>query len=160
MRLAARILACLALSFSLVGGATAQMPAPVQTDRTQLVFYTLAGEVALSLELATTPAERATGLMNRNGLESSDGMLFVFPEPIETAFWMKDTRIALDMVFIDATYTITRIVYDARPHTLDPKHTRSPIIAAVELPAGQAKARGLKIGDRVRFELPKDRVIL
>ena len=135
--------------------AVAQIPSvPVPHNRTQVVFYTLKGEVAFSLEMATTPKEREIGLMNRNGLESSDGMVFVFPDPIETAFWMKNTRIALDMIFIDASYTIVRIVHNARPHTLKPRASGVPIIAAVELAGGKAKQKGLKRGDRVRIALP------
>jgi uncharacterized membrane protein (UPF0127 family) len=140
--------------------AMAQIPAvQVPHNRTEVVFYTLKGEVAFSLEMATTPKEREMGLMNRNGLESSDGMVFVFPEPIETAFWMKNTRIALDMIFIDPSYTIVRIVHNARPHTLNPRASGAPIIAVVELAGGKAKEKGLKRGDRVRIVLPKDKEV-
>jgi uncharacterized membrane protein (UPF0127 family) len=149
-----------AMLVSISWAVVAQIPAvSVPHNRTQVVFYTLKGEVAFSLEMATNPKEREIGLMNRNGLESSDGMIFVFPKPIETAFWMKDTRIALDMIFIDSSYTIVRIVHNARPHTLNPRASGAPIIAAVELAGGKAKEKGLKRGDRVRIALPSHKEV-
>lgn len=121
-----------------------------------VVVYTLKGEKSLNLEIATTPQTRSTGLMNRNSLDDNDGMLFVFPTPSDTAFWMKDTLIPLDMLFIDENYRIIHIEHHARPHTLTPRHAKHPISAAIEIMGNRASELGIAVGDRVRYTLPKN----
>jgi uncharacterized protein len=154
MRLMLRqFLAAIALIFAFSAISYAEDPA-----RIQVVFYTMHGEVAQNMELATTPEARALGLMNRSNL-SSDGMLFVFPRAQEASFWMKDTRIALDMIFIDKNYTVIRIERNARPQTLTPRNSGKPVIAVAELMAGQAENLNISDGDKVRFVLPEGQEI-
>ena len=67
------------------------------------------GQARFTVELADDAPSRAKGLMNRDSLARSAGMLFVYPAPKRVGFWMKDTLIPLDMIFMDETGTVTRI---------------------------------------------------
>jgi len=121
---------------------------------TEATVYTRNGEVPLSLELATTPKERAQGLMKREELAPHDGMLFVFPTEGQHGFWMKNTPLALDMVFVDARQTIVTIVHDTTPYSTSLIRPRKPVVAVIELDAGRAAREGIAIGDKVRYALP------
>lgn len=82
-------------------------------------------------------------------LAPNSGMLFLFDEAQYVAMWMKNTYVALDMVFIDTAGYITNIAADARPLSLDTLNSAGPVIAVLELPAGAAQRFGLRPGDRV-----------
>ena len=125
------------------------------TPPTEATVYTKRGEVIFRLETATTPQMRKVGLMNRDTLKPHDGMLFVFPRSGVYRFWMKNTRIPLDMIFIDTANTIADIK-TARPHTLTSQVPRRAVIAVIELDAGRAAKEGIAVGDVVRYVLPKD----
>lgn len=101
------------------------------------------------VEMARTPAEQAFGLMYRKEMANDKGMLFVFPTEDERAFWMKNTYLPLDMVFIRADGTIHSIHPYAVPHDLTPVRSYGPVMAVLEIMGGQAKAQGIKVGDRV-----------
>ncbi|HEV8379897.1 MAG TPA: DUF192 domain-containing protein, partial [Tepidisphaeraceae bacterium] len=91
---------------------------------------------------------RNTGLMRRDSLPADHGMIFVFSEPDTHSFWMKSTRIPLDIVFIDAGGTI-RSIQQMKPYDL---HSTSPPVAikyAIELNSGAAAKAGAKVGDKV-----------
>jgi uncharacterized protein len=107
--------------------------------------------VSLQLEVAATPKQRERGLMQRKTLAPYDGMLFVFPETRPQKFWMKDTLLALDIVFIDAQQ---RIVFIGRgiPHALDGVGPETAVSAVIELAAGRAANEGIAIGDTVSYE--------
>jgi len=100
------------------------------------------------LEIARTQSERNTGLMRRDSMPSDHGMIFVFPEPDIHGFWMKNTRIPLDIVFIDADGTI-RSIQQMKPYSLDSVSPPAPIKYAVELNEGAAAKAGAKVGDKV-----------
>lgn len=117
--------------------------AAVLTDR---------GIVDFSVEIADSPEERAQGLMFRKALPRGNGMLFVYDAPREVAFWMRNTLIPLDLVFMDATGTIRHIHPNARPldetpipgaTTDDPNPERKLIL---EIPGGEAARLGLAAG--------------
>lgn len=76
------------------------------------------GKARFSIELADTPRERAQGLMFRETMPQSAGMLFVYPRPQRAAFWMKNTLIPLDMIFMDARGVVTHIHHRAVPGDL------------------------------------------
>lgn len=101
------------------------------------------------VELAVTPAEQARGLMYRTELPADGGMLFPFDPPRIVAFWMKNTYIPLDMIFIGADRRIARIAARTTPHSLEPVESGLPVIAVLELAGGTAEARGIVVGDRV-----------
>jgi uncharacterized membrane protein (UPF0127 family) len=82
-------------------------------------------------------------------LPADRGMLFVFDEPQQAAFWMKDTVISLDLVFIDPAGQVTNIAANARPESLDPIFSYGPVIAVLEVAAGTARRIQLAPGDHI-----------
>jgi uncharacterized protein len=136
------------------------MPAfAVGTLKIPVSVYTLQGEKKLMLEMAASDDTRRTGLMRRMDLQPCDGMIFLFKSPLNAAFWMKNTPVELDMVFIDAGYSVNHIEHAARPNTLKIRQAKEPVIAMIELAGGCAKASGMRKGDSVRYVLPKGMVI-
>lgn len=115
-----------------------------------LVIKTAKGkEHTFTVEIARTPSEQAYGLMNRKSMDKDHGMLFVFLTEDERSFWMKNTLIPLDMIFIQADGTIHRIHDSAIPHDLTPVNSRGPVLAILELNGGRAADLGIKAGDKV-----------
>jgi uncharacterized protein len=107
--------------------------------------------------LADSPARQAQGLMFVRSLPALRGMLFVHPEPRPISMWMKNTYIALDMVFIDGNGRIQQIVANTRPHSLDLVRSDRPALAVLELAGGEARRLGLAPGQQVRHPaLPGD----
>jgi hypothetical protein len=82
-----------------------------------------------TVEIARTPAEQQKGLMNRQDMEENKGMLFVFPKTDLYNFWMKNTLIPLDMVWLDDSFTVVRIL-TAQPCTQNPCMTYQPQVSA------------------------------
>jgi uncharacterized membrane protein (UPF0127 family) len=101
--------------------------------------------------IAADDRSRARGLMFVRELPPDRGMLFLFEYPQEAAFWMKDTYLSLDLVFIDATGMVLNIAPDARPFSLEPILSDGPVIAVLELSAGTARRIGLAPGDRIHL---------
>lgn len=106
--------------------------------------------VGFQVEVAATPAARAKGLMGRQHLPKGHGMLFVFPGPGKVAFWMKDTPLPLDMIFISEDGTIRRIKENATPFDLTPIPAGPDILLVLELAGGSAARAGIRVGDQVR----------
>jgi hypothetical protein len=104
---------------------------------------------SFTVEVAQTPEEQAQGLMFRKRVGPNEGMLFPFNPPKPASFWMKNTLIPLDLVFIRSDGTIESIAANAVPHSLDPIVSRGPVVAVLELAGGRAAQLGLKEGDRV-----------
>ena len=109
-------------------------------------------EQAFTVEIADTPAKREMGLQYRNDLTDDRGMLFLFPAESELTFWMKNTPIPLDMIFIGGDMKIAGIVREAVPFTLSPRAVGAPSRYVLEIKGGLAKARGIEAGDTVRFD--------
>jgi uncharacterized membrane protein (UPF0127 family) len=131
------------------GGATPQAGAA----EPRVVVETAAGaRHVVRVELARTDPERARGLMYRERLDDEAGMLFLFSEREDHGFWMKNTLIALDMIFIDEDGTIAGIVERAAPHSLQLRSVGAPSRFVLEVNGGWSAAHGVKKGDRVRFE--------
>ncbi|MCM2313535.1 MAG: DUF192 domain-containing protein [Thermoanaerobaculia bacterium] len=115
----------------------------------------LPGGSRIAVEVASDELTRAQGLMFRSSLGDDRGMLFVFRESAVYPFWMKNTLIPLDIIWIDKTGSIVDIARDVPPCKADPCPSYPPKAAAryvLELAAGQAAARGLGVGDRLVFE--------
>ncbi|HYB09553.1 MAG TPA: DUF192 domain-containing protein [Alphaproteobacteria bacterium] len=106
-------------------------------------------QLSFTVELANTPAEREMGLMFRSSLAPDAGMLFDFKEPQIVAFWMKNTLIPLDMLFIDKTGRIVRIVERAVPGSLTPISSGEPVLAVLEVNSGTASRLEIHTGDIV-----------
>jgi hypothetical protein len=127
--------------------------APEPSARALVVVETAAGgRHPVTVELARTDAERARGLMHRRELAEDAGMLFLFRERADHSFWMKETLIPLDMIFIDDDGRIVGIIERAEPRTLSPRSVGSPSRYVLEVNGGWARSRGVAQGDRVRFE--------
>jgi hypothetical protein len=107
-----------------------------------------------SIEVVADDEQRAQGLMFRDHLRPNAGMLFVFPQDGEYAFWMKNTLIPLDMIWIDANRNIVHVKHDVPPCKIDDCPSYPPGVQAryvLELAAGEAKKHNLKAGDRLTF---------
>ncbi|SNB52547.1 hypothetical protein SAMN07250955_101272 [Arboricoccus pini] len=116
----------------------------------QLEIETKTGPRHFTVEIADTDATRAYGLMQRTELPADRGMLFDFIEPQPVAFWMKDTLIPLDMLFIDKRGLILRIHKQAVPESETPIPSGFPVRAVLEIGGGQSDRQGIAVGDRVR----------
>jgi uncharacterized membrane protein (UPF0127 family) len=99
--------------------------------------------------IADTPARQTQGLMFVRDLPAGRGMLFPEPEARPTAFWMKNTYIELDMLFIGPDHRIVKIAARAPPLSLATINSDAPVIAVLEIKGGEAARRGIRIGDRV-----------
>lgn len=123
--------------------------APAQgLDKLEIV--TASGVHGFSVEIANTEATREKGLMNRRFLPADRGMLFEFPSPAPVTFWMKNTYIPLDMIFIAPDGTVTRVAANAEPLSEALIPSGDPCVGVLELNGGVAASLGIKAGDKVR----------
>lgn len=109
-------------------------------------------EYAARVEIADTPAKREMGLQYRNELADDQGMLFLFPAEEVLTFWMKNTPIPLDMIFIGSDLKIVGIARDAVPFSTTTRSVGVPSRFVLEIKGGLAKQKGIETGDTVRFE--------
>lgn len=105
---------------------------------------------AITVEIASTPQEQAKGLMFRTELALDKGMLFPFPTPKQASFWMKNTYIPLDIIYVKQDGAIESIAANAEPTSLTPLPSKGLVGAVLELPGGRAASLGLKAGDLVQ----------
>ena len=103
-----------------------------------------------SIEVADTDAERALGLMNRPKLAASAGMLFVYETPRNASFWMKNTLIPLDMIFIDSAGRVTQVHPLAKPLDQTPINGGQGVLFVLEINGGLASRLGIKAGSVMR----------
>ena len=115
-----------------------------------LEIVTASGTHVLQVEIAKDEASRALGLMNRRYMPPDYGMLFEFDRDAPQSFWMKNTYIPLDMIFISRAGVVTKIVENAEPLSERVIPSGPPCAAVLELNGGTAAAIGLKVGDKVR----------
>ncbi len=105
------------------------------------------GSARFSVEVADDEKERATGLMLRETLASSAGMLFVYPRPQSLSFWMRNTLIPLDMIFVDPKGVIRHIHHQAQPLDETPIPGGRGLTHVLEINGGLAKRLGIDEGD-------------
>ncbi|MFC1474554.1 DUF192 domain-containing protein [bacterium] len=129
------------------GSSTTTTPATVTVDVT--VVNSSAARFTVVSELALTPQEQARGLQNRTSLGENDGMLFVFEAPKTASFWMKDTLIPLDMMFITENGGIVDINENAQPGDLTPFVSSAPVKYVLEVNGGWCTRNGVATGDTV-----------
>lgn len=122
--------------------AAAIIPVEIRTDR---------GVVRYRVEVARTAEEQARGLMYRHSLPDRGGMLFPMNPPRVASFWMKNTYIPLDLIFIRADGTIESIAANAVPGDLSPIQSGEPVAAVLEISGGDAAAQGIAAGDVVSW---------
>lgn len=129
-----------------VGPAAAQDE--IETEK--LLIVTASGKRhGFDVEVAHTPPQQAYGLMNRKSMPQDHGMLFIFQTEAGRSFWMKNTLIPLDMVFIRADGTIHHIHENAIPQDLTPVLSNGPVRAVLEVNGGRMEALGIRPGDKV-----------
>ena len=111
------------------------------------------GSAQFSVEIADTVEERAKGLMFRRQMARGAGMLFVYESPQRASFWMKNTLIPLDMIFLDATGTVTRVHSNAVPGDLTAIDGGEGVWAVLEINGGLAERYGIAEGSVMRHEV-------
>lgn len=117
--------------------------------KSKLVIEAKDKQFAFQVELAKSPDERRIGLMHRREMAPDHGMLFDFGETAPVAMWMRNTYIALDMLFLRADGEIVNIAHDTVPHSETILSSDGPVRAVLEVPAGTMRLLGIKAGDRV-----------
>lgn len=127
----------------------AQLP----TDPERLVIETSSGPVAITVELALTADDRASGLMNRESMASDHGMLFKFDQTRPILMWMKNTPLPLDMLFLDSTGIVVGIAKDTTPFSESIIPSPAPVRYVLELNAGTADKRGISVGNRAHHRV-------
>lgn len=105
------------------------------------------------VEVARTGEQQQRGLMYRRELDRDAGMIFPMVPPRRASFWMANTYIPLDIIFIRADGTIERIASETQPESLTPIESYGPVAAVLELNGGEAARAGIKPGDRVEYAL-------
>lgn len=108
-----------------------------------------AGIHNIQAEVAQTPDERATGLMFRRTMPANDGMLFAFEEAGTQCFWMKNTLLPLDMIFIGGDRRIVGVVSNAEPLTLTARGVEEPSQYVLEIGGGLAARLGIQAGQPI-----------
>jgi uncharacterized protein len=118
-------------------------------DLAPLEIVSKTGVHTFAVEMAVTPEDQAKGLMFRRELPEGQGMLFDFQREQPTTFWMKNTYVSLDMIFIRADGRILRIAENTVPLSEALVPSGGPVRAVLEVVAGTAKKLGIAPGDRV-----------
>jgi uncharacterized membrane protein (UPF0127 family) len=117
-----------------------------------LEIRTAKGVLRYRVEVAITEQEQARGLMYRTSLPPMGGMIFPMKPPRFASFWMKNTYIPLDLIFIRPDGTIERIAANAAPEDLTPIQSGEPVSAVLEIIGGGAVANGITPGDKVSWK--------
>lgn len=118
-------------------------------DKSVLEIASKSGVHSFSVEVVDNDADRAKGLMFRKSLPEGTGMLFDFKTEQDVAFWMQNTYVSLDMIFIRADGRILRIAENAEPMSTKQIPSGGPVLAVLEVVAGTARKLGIAPGDRV-----------
>lgn len=116
-------------------------------------FVELKGQ-RFHVSLAQTPHEWARGLMFRERLGESEGMLFIGDREKPQTFWMKNTPVSLDIIFISKDWRVVDIQENTKPFSEEPLPSKKKAMHVLEIKAGRSKAIGLKEGDRVLWIKP------
>lgn len=136
------------------GSATTATQTPLERssaglEQVPLTINSANGKHRFTVEVARTPEEQAQGLMFRNSVPPDRGMIFPYDPPVQVSFWMKNTLVPLDMVFIGPDGKIGRIAANTTPMSLDPVASIDPVSAVLEIAGGRAAELGIKEGDEV-----------
>lgn len=136
------------------GGEGSSLTASDATEQTQAIE--IAGKdgrtYKFDIEIAVTPEEQARGLMFRKAMPENHGMMFVFGNEASRTFWMKNTLIPLDILFLDADGKIVKIHENAKPLDETQIPSGMPVFAAIELNGGTAARLGIVSGNIVRHD--------
>lgn len=142
--------------FIVFGGIRSLFPQSAELLKTKVQI----GENSFDVEVAKTSPDRAKGLSGRQSLSPGEGMLFVFDRDDRFSFWMKNTLIPLDLVWIDKDKKVADITHNAEPGAGIPDSQlriykpATPVRYVLEVLGGQARVRDIKIGQAVEFTVP------
>ena len=128
------------------------LPLAACSDEGKLVLHSTTGDYSFNVEVVDTPEGRAQGLMYRTELADDAGMLFDFKEERPVSFWMRNTLIPLDMIFVDAAGVVKTIHVNAIPHDLTGIPSGVPVQFVLEIPGGRSVEIGLKPGDTMEHD--------
>ncbi|MBW8465338.1 DUF192 domain-containing protein [Acidovorax sp.] len=136
---------CVACSLAVPAGvATAQEGPQLNLQRVELA----AGMHRIDAQVAASPQERQTGLMHRKDMPQHEGMLFVFEQPAQQCFWMKNTLLPLTAAFVDDDGTIVNLA-DMKPQTLDSHCSAKPVRYVLEMNQGWFAKKNIKAGAKL-----------
>lgn len=144
------IVGCKEKPVKIIERATATFSKEATLTITKAKDSTLA--LQLDIEIAETEYETQTGLMDRDSMEENQGMLFIFPDVSMHSFYMKNTKIALDLLYIDDNLKIVSFKKNAKPLDESSLSSEVPVQYVLEINAGLADKYGLEVGDRIQFE--------
>jgi uncharacterized membrane protein (UPF0127 family) len=130
-------------------GLVSGVPESHAADRSTLEIASKTGVHSFSVEVVDSDADRAKGLMFRKSLPEGTGMLFDFKVEQDVAFWMQNTYIPLDMIFIRADGRILRIAENTEPMSTKQVPSGGKVLAVLEVIAGTTRKLGIVAGDRV-----------
>ena len=142
-----------ALAFLAAFAVAASAATLEQFEKSALSIITASGEKTFEVEIAKTPLQQAQGLMYRHSMPADAGMLFVYARPQRASYWMRNTFIPLDMIFIGADGRIVNIRQRTVPNSLAPVRSEGEVLAVLELNGGTTSRLGIKAGDAVRHEI-------
>jgi len=145
-----RMLAVFSAAALAVVGSAGQLSAK---DVQPLEIVSKSGVHTFTVEMALTPEEQAKGLMFRRELPEGEGMLFDFHHEQPASFWMKNTYVSLDMIFIRGDGTILKIAENTVPLSEALVQSGGPVRAVLEVVAGTARKLGIVPGDRVAHRI-------
>jgi uncharacterized membrane protein (UPF0127 family) len=124
---------------------------PAGLEQVPLTITSAGREHRFTVEVARTAEEQAMGLMYRNTLAPDRGMIFPFDPPREASFWMRNTLIPLDMIFVRADGTIANIEANTVPYSEEPMRSAGRVAAVLEIAGGRSAELGIKPGDAVNW---------
>ena len=127
--------------------ATVALPLAACSDEGKLVLHSSTGDYSFNVEVVDTNESRAQGLMYRTELADDAGMLFDFKQERPVSFWMRNTFIPLDMIFVGADGVVRNIHVNAIPHDVTGIPSEGPVQFVLEIPGGRSVEIGLKPGD-------------
>jgi uncharacterized protein len=130
----------------------AQAVSPADLNQVQLCVRSKTKTHSFIVELAETSAQQAKGMMFRTELADNRGMLFPFVEVRMASFWMKNTVIPLDIIFIRADGVIENIAENTVPYSTAPVESTAPVAAVLELRGGLTAEIGISAGDKVEWK--------
>jgi len=129
------------------------LPLAACSDEGKLVLNTATGAHTFKVEVVDTPESRAQGLMFVQNLAPDAGMLFDFKEERPVSFWMRNTFIPLDMIFVGADGVVKTVHVNAIPHDVTSIPSQVPVQFVLEIPGGRSVEIGLKPGDTMEHPL-------
>jgi uncharacterized membrane protein (UPF0127 family) len=132
--------------------ATVALPLAACSDEGRLVLHSSTGDYSFNVEVVDTNESRAKGLMYVQELADDAGMLFDFKEERDVSFWMRNTFIPLDMIFVGANGVVKNIHVNARPHDVTGIPSEGPVQFVLEIPGGRSVEIGLKPGDTMEHD--------